>query len=213
MGHFGGFADRVRVHHHFAVPLPVRLDSRSAAPLLCAGITVFSPLRRHAASGGRVAVIGIGGLGHLALQFARALGCEVWAFSGRKDKEESALALGAHRFLVGAPPRDAFDLVLNTAHAALAMDPWMAALRGKGVFCQLGAASEPIAVPSTHLIVGRKSVSGSAIGSPGRIREMLEFAAEHGIAAAVESVSMEHANEALDRTRRNTARYRMVLTR
>lgn len=213
MGNFGGFADRVRVDRRFAIPLPEQLDSHSAAPLLCAGITVYSPLRRYAASGGRVAIIGIGGLGHLGLQFARALGCEVWAFSSREEKEEAARAFGAHRFVVGAPPRDAFDLVVNTAHAAFAMEPWMQALRAKGVFCQLGATAEPIAVPSVHLIVGRKAVIGSAVGSPGAIREMLALAVEHGIAATVETAPMGSANEALDRTRRNAARYRMVLTR
>ncbi len=213
MGNFGGFADRIRVNHRFAIPLPEQLDSRSAAPLLCGGITVYSPLRRYAASGGRVAVIGIGGLGHLGLQFARALGCEIWAFSRRKDKEETARALGAHHFVVGIPPRDVFDLVLNTAHAVCEMDTWLSALRAKGVFCQLGATAEPIAVPSIHLIVGHKSVSGSAVGAPGMIREMLALAVEHGIAAKVETAPMRHANDALERTRRNAARYRMVLTR
>ena len=213
MGRYGGFADRIRVDHRFAIPIPDGLEGASAAPLLCGGITVFTPLRRYAREGSRVAVVGIGGLGHLGLRFAAAMGCEVTAISTRPDKEKEARGFGAHHFLIGDPPPGAFDLILNTAHFAPRMDVYLQALRPKGVFCQLGAAAEPLVVPSFGLIVGSKTVSGSAIGSPGGIAEMLRLAALHGIGAQVEVMPMERCNEALDRTRRNQARYRMVLAR
>lgn len=213
LGHFGGFADRIRVNGRFALPIPESMESGTAAPLLCGGVTVWSPLRRHAGPGSRVGVIGIGGLGHLALQFAGAMGCEVTAFSRSADKEEAAREFGAHHFVTGAPARGSLDLVLNTAHAAPEFEAFMAGLAPRGVYCQLGAAPEPLVVPAMALIGGRRTVCGSAIGSPGAIAEMLGFAAEHGIAARTEPMAMERANEAMDRTRRNLARYRMVLVR
>jgi uncharacterized zinc-type alcohol dehydrogenase-like protein len=210
-GNFGGFADRIRVNERFAFRIPDRLPSANAAPLLCGGITVYTPLWTFAGRGSRVGVIGIGGLGHLALQFAKALGCEVTAFSRVPDKDAEALQFGADRFTTGGPEKGSLDLILNTAHAAPDMDLYLSALRPKGVFCQLGAPPMPLAVPSLPLITGSRSVTGSAIGNPAAIREMLAFAAEHRITAKVEVVPMREANEALDRTRRNLARYRMVL--
>ena len=212
-GNFGGFADRIRVNERFAFRIPAELPSETAAPLLCGGVTVYTPLRTHAAKGSRVGVIGIGGLGHLALQFAKALGFEVTAFSRVADKEPEARQFGADHFLAGDPAKGSLDLILNTAHAAPDMEAYLGALCHKGVFCQLGAASSPLVVPSMPLIVGGRSVTGSAIGSPSVIREMLTFAARHGIAARPEVVPMREANEALDKTRRNQARYRMVLAK
>jgi uncharacterized zinc-type alcohol dehydrogenase-like protein len=211
MGHFGGFADRIRVSRRFAFAIPETLPSETAAPLLCGGITVWSPLRRYAAGGSRVAVIGLGGLGHLALQLAHALGCEVAAFSRSAEKEADAKGFGAGEFFTGEPPRGAYDLVINTAPAAPDMNAFLKALRPKGVFCQVGATSEPLIVQGGRLIGGRHTVTGSAIGAPAGIRELLAFAARYGIGAATEVVPMTDANEALDRTRHYLARYRMVL--
>ncbi len=211
MGNYGGFADRIRVDHRFAIAIPDGLDGAAAAPLLCGGITVYTPLRRYAREGSRVAVVGIGGLGHLGLRFAAAMGCEVTAISTRADKEGEARGFGAHHFVIGDPPAGAFDVILNTAHFAPNMETYLQALRPKGVFCQLGAAPEPLVVSSFGLIIGSKTVSGSAIGSPGGIAEMLRFAATHGVGAQVEVLPMERCNEALDHTRRHQARYRMVL--
>jgi uncharacterized zinc-type alcohol dehydrogenase-like protein len=210
-GNFGGFADRIRVNERFAFTIPDDLASETAAPLLCGGITVYTPLRTYAAKGSRVGVIGIGGLGHLALQFAKALGCEVTAFSRVAGKQADARRFGADHFATGDPAKGSLDLILNTAHAALDIDAYLAALRPKGIFCQLGASPAPLEVPSMPLIAGSRSVIGSAIGSPAVIREMLVLAAERGIAAMTEVVPMRGANEALDKTRRNLARYRMVL--
>jgi uncharacterized zinc-type alcohol dehydrogenase-like protein len=211
MGNFGGFADRIRVNERFAFRIPAQLPSETAAPLLCGGVTVYTPLARYAGEGSRVGVIGIGGLGHLGLQLANAMGCEVTAFSRRADKEAEARGFGASHFVTDAPERGSLDLILNTAHAAPDMAAYLGALRPKGVFCQLGAAPEPLSVPAMPLIGGSRSVTGSAIGSPAAIRDMLELAARHGITARTEVMPMASADAALDRTRRNQARYRMVL--
>jgi len=210
-GNFGGFADRIRVNERFAVRIPEALPSASAAPLLCGGVTVYTPLRHYAATGSRVGVIGIGGLGHLALQFAKALGCEVTAFSRSKGKERDARRLGADHFVAGRPRKGSLDLILNTAHAAPDMEAYLGALRPKGVFCQLGAAADPLSVPAFALISDSLTVTGSAIGSPSVIREMLDVAARHGVAARTQVMPMREADAALDRTRRNLARFRMVL--
>ena len=156
-------------------------------------------------------IIGIGGLGHLGLQFAKALGCEVTAFSRTADKQAAARRFGADHFVTGEPERGSLDLILNTAHVASDMAAYLGALRPKGVFCQLGAAPEPLSVPATLLIGGSRSVTGSEIGSPAAIRAMLDLAARHGIGARTEVMPMAKADAALDRTRRNQARYRMVL--
>ncbi len=210
-GNFGGFADRIRVNERFVIRIPRKLASETAAPLLCGGVTVYTPLRKYAERGSRVGVIGIGGLGHLGLQFARAMGCEVTAISRRRDKEREARGFGADHFVTGEPRKGSLDLILNTAHASPDMCVVLDALRPKGVFCQLGAAPEPLSVPALSLIVGSRTVTGSAIGSPSVIGEMLEVAARHGVAARVEVVPMNDADAALDRTRTNRARYRMVL--
>ena len=210
-GNFGGFADLIRVNERFAFRIPDALPSETAAPLLCGGVTLYTPLRNFASAGSRVGVIGIGGLGHLALQFAKALGCEVTAFSRSVDKEREARRFGAAHFVTGAPRKGSLDLILNTAHAAPDMGVYLGALRPKGVFCQLGAAPDPLSVPAFALIVGSRTVTGSAIGSPAVIREMLEVAARHGVAAKTEGVPMREADAALDKTRKNAARYRMVL--
>jgi alcohol/geraniol dehydrogenase (NADP+) len=210
-GHFGGFADHVVANERFAIPLPDGLDGSSAAPLLCGGATVYTPIREYAKEGSRVAVIGIGGLGHLALQFASRRGCRVTAISTRADKKAEAEAFGAHDFLVGAPTPGSFDVILNTSHAPMEMDSFVAALRPKGVFVQLGAVGEPMKIGAFPLIGGYRKVAGSAIGHPGVIREMLDFAAKRGVAAKVQVMPLAAVNEAMDLTRRNKARYRVVL--
>jgi uncharacterized zinc-type alcohol dehydrogenase-like protein len=211
MGHHGGFADHVVANERFALPIPSGLDGASAAPLLCGGATVYTPLREYAREGSRVAVVGIGGLGHLALQFASKMGCRVAAISTSEDKEAEAKAFGAHEFLVGAPAPGSYDVIVNTVHAALDMDAYVAALRPKGIFVQVGASGEPMAISAMGLIPGYKKVAGSAIGHPGVIREMLDFAAKSGVAAKVQVLPLSSVNDALELTRKNKARYRVVL--
>src|SRR5215469_10729919 len=173
MGRNGGFADKVRVNSKFAIPLPRVLESENAAPLLCGGITVYAPLRNHGVRpSSRVGVIGIGGLGHLGIQFAKAFGAEVTAFSTSKDKENEAKELGAHNFVntrdTGALKKVAgsFDLLISTVGADQDWGAYVNALRPKGTLCFVGVPPSAVQVQAFPLIGGQKSVSGSPIGSP-----------------------------------------------
>jgi uncharacterized zinc-type alcohol dehydrogenase-like protein len=215
--HHGGFAEAVRVDGRFAFPLPDELPSDGAAPLLCGGVTVYSPLRRFMKPGLRVAVVGVGGLGHLALQFARAMGCQVTALSSSPDKEGSARELGAHHFvctkekgsLGGLEGR--LDLVLSTVFLEPDWKGLLRALRPNGVLCLVGAPEGRITVPPVALLSGQKSLTGSVIGSRRVLREMLDFAARHRVAARVERRPLAQASEGLDEVRQGRARYRVVL--
>ncbi len=217
VGHFGGFADRVRVDGRFAFVLPAALDSAAAAPLLCAGVTVYAPLRRFVRPAMRVGVVGIGGLGHLALQFARAMGCEVTALSRSEAKEQEARRFGAHRFVATRSAEGlrslagSLDFILSTVFVSQDWLGLIGALRPNGVLCLVGGPPEPLALPAFSLVVGQKSVAGSVIGGRPAIREMLEFAARHGVAAQVERRPMAEADAAFARVRRGEARYRVVL--
>ncbi|MDH5526247.1 MAG: NAD(P)-dependent alcohol dehydrogenase [Nitrospirota bacterium] len=217
-GHYGGFADRIRVDSRFAFPIPDRLASENAAPLLCGGITVYSPLRDFGVTPDmRVGVVGVGGLGHLALQYARAWGCEVTAFSHSPDKEQAALAFGAHRFVTstdaGAVRRaGGLDFILSTVSADLDWNAYLDALAPGGTLCVVGVPQSAISVPAFALIGGQKRVVGSPIGGRAAIMEMLDFSARHGIVATTEAVPFSEVNPALEKVRNNTVRYRMVLT-
>ncbi|MCP4684402.1 MAG: NAD(P)-dependent alcohol dehydrogenase [bacterium] len=218
VGHYGGFADRVRVDSRFAFVLPDGLESETAAPLMCAGITVYSPFKHFGVRpSSRVGVIGIGGLGHLALQFANAFGCEVTAFSTSKAKAEEAIILGAHHFVDTSDEAaldkaaGSIDFLLSTVNADLDWNAYMGVLRPNGMLCVVGVTPNPIAVHPMALIMGRKAISGSPIGSRATIREMLDFAARHGIQAQTETIPMSQVNEAMERIKANKARYRMVL--
>jgi uncharacterized zinc-type alcohol dehydrogenase-like protein len=217
VGHHGGFADRIRLDGRFAFPIPEALASENAAPLVCGGATVYSPLRRWAKPSMRVGVVGIGGLGHLALQFARAMGCEVTAISSSPDKEPEARGFGAQRFLATGEPNalrsaaSSLDLVLSTVFVTPDWDGLVGALRPKGVLCLVGATSEPVSVQAFTLLGGQKSVTGSAIGGRPAIREMLAFAARHGVAAKTQVRPLAEADAALGEVREGRARYRVVL--
>jgi uncharacterized zinc-type alcohol dehydrogenase-like protein len=218
VGRNGGYADRVRVNARFAIPLPSVLESENAAPLLCGGITVYSPLRNHGVRpSSRVGVIGIGGLGHLGLQFAKAFGAEVTAFSNSEDKEADAKSMGAHHFVntrdTGALKKVAgsFDFLLSTANADQDWQGYVNALRPKGTLCIVGAVPSQVQLQSSALIVGQKAVSGSPTGSPRDLHEMLDVAARHGVKAITERFSMAKANDAVARVKKNQVRYRAVL--
>ena len=219
VGHAGGFARRIRVDGRFAFPLPDALESAAAAPLLCAGVTVFAPLRRwNVQRGARAGVIGIGGLGHLALRFLRALGCETTAFTSSPDKREAALRLGAQHAVSSTHPRELracagqFEFLLCTAPARLDWIAYLEALRPNGVLCLVGAPPGLLQFPAAQLLTAQRVICGSDIGSPQDIREMLAFAAAHGIGAEVETLPLAQVNEAVQRVRDNRVRYRMVLT-
>jgi uncharacterized zinc-type alcohol dehydrogenase-like protein len=219
VGHPGGFAERIRTDARFVFPLPPALTSAEAAPLLCAGVTVFAPLRRwKVAAGASVGVIGIGGLGHLALQFLRAMGCRTTAFTSSPDKREEALRFGADDVASSTSPKELrtfsnkLDFVLCTVPARLDWISYLQALRPNGVLCLVGAPPGLLQVPAAQLLSSQRAICGSDIGSPADIREMLAFAAEHGVAAQIETSPMADVNAALQRVRENRVRFRMVLT-
>ncbi len=217
VAHHGGFAERVRSHARFVVPIPDALESENAAPLLCAGITVYSPLRNHNVRPNmKVGVIGIGGLGHLALQFAKAFGCDVTAFSSDASKEKEAREFGAHHFINSIKDealnsyQNSFDFILSTVNVDLNWEKYVSLLRAHGTLCFVGAANR-VNVPIMSLVDGNKTICGSQIGGPLMINEMLEFAARHGIHAKTQMMPMNQAADALNLVRNNKARYRIVL--
>jgi len=214
----GGYADRVRANARFVLAIPEALESRDAAPLLCGGVTVYSPMRTHGVNpSSRVGVIGIGGLGHMAIQFARAFGAEVTAFSTSSAKEKEAHALGANKFVNTLESRalkelaGGFDFIVSTVNANQDWGVYLQALRPTGTLCFVGVPPAPIAVPAFPLISGARSVTGSPIGSPYRIREMLEVAARHGVKATTELFPMAKVNEAIEKVKKNKVRYRAVV--
>jgi uncharacterized zinc-type alcohol dehydrogenase-like protein len=219
VGRHGGFADRIVVDSRFAFAIPDALSSEVAAPLLCGGITVYSPLREYARPASRVGVIGIGGLGHLAIRFARAFGCEVTAFSSTADKEAEARAHGAHHFVSSVDDaglkaqRESLDLIVSTVNIPLNWKRYVSALRPHGVLSFVGAVAEPVSIHTGMLMAKSRSVTSSPIGGRAAMREMLDFAARHGVGAQVETLPMNEVNTALDRLRRNDVRYRFVLER
>ena len=217
-GRHGAFADRVRCDWVWAVPIPDALPFADVGPLLCGGITVYAPLENLGIRPtDRVGVIGIGGLGHMALKFCRAWGCEVTAFTSSDSKAEEARAFGAHRVVSS---RDSaaiqalagtLDLIIDTVNVPLDWNALLAALAPGGRMHVVGAVLEPIPVVAFTLISGQKSVSGSPTGSRGSIDAMLDFAARHGIAPQTEHFPMSRVNDALDHLRAGKARYRIVL--
>ncbi|GIX41746.1 MAG: alcohol dehydrogenase [Leptospiraceae bacterium] len=218
IGRPGGFAHAIIVNSKFAIPLPDELESENAAPLLCAGITVYNPLRIYGVKPYmKVGVIGIGGLGHLALQFANAFGCEVTAFSSSKDKEEEAKKLGAHNFisLIDISEKELnryknyFDFLLSTVFVDLDWKLFVSLLKPNGRLNFVGAGGN-INIP-IPMLLNNKIISGSAIGSPGMIKEMFEFAARHQIKAKTELFPLEKVNEAIYKVKENRVRYRAVL--
>lgn len=213
----GGFADRVRAHMGWVIPLPDGVKAASAGPLFCGGITVFNPLvQNNIRPTDRVGVVGIGGLGHMALQFLRAWGCEVTAFSTSAEKEKAARQLGAHHYVstrdTGALENLAghFDMILVTVNIALPWDAYLNALSPKGKLHLVGAVPS-VEITTMPLIIGQKSFGGSPLGSPATINEMLAFAARHSIEPMIETFEMSKVNDALERLRTGKPRYRIVL--
>lgn len=218
VGRHGGFAERVRCHWAWAAPLPESLDPVSAGPLFCGGITVFNPIiQSNIRPTDRVGVIGIGGLGHMALGFLRAWGCEVTAFTSSDSKREEALELGAHKVVNSrdanqiAKLAGSLDFILSTVNVALPWEAILGAIAPRGQLILVGAVLEPIPVTAFSLIVDQKSIAGSVTGSPSTVLQMLDFCARHGIAPVVETFPMSRVNEALEHLRSGRARYRVVL--
>lgn len=220
VGRHGGFANKVRAHAGWVFPLPDDLDPAKAGPLFCGGITVFSPIVQfNVQPTDRVAVIGVGGLGHLAIQFLKAWGCEVTAFSTSPDKEAEARQLGASHFInvkeEGALEAVAsrFDFIISTVSADLDWVAYINALRPKGRLHIVGVAPNPLSFGVFPLLAGQKQVSASPTGSPPTIAQMLDFTARHGIETMTEMFPMSEVNAAMDRLRNGKPRYRIVLQR
>jgi len=212
----GGFASSVTVDGRFAYPLPPAMAPEVAAVLMCAGISVYSPLRTYATGAGlKVGILGVGGLGHLAIQFAHALGCEVTAFSSSPAKEQEALGFGADYFVVTGDrarmrPLDyAFDLLLGTAHGDIDWEELLMTLRKRGRLVLVGFPD--VSMNSTYLVAHELSISGSFLGNRATMREMLSFAQAHGVAPQVEQMAMADVNDAIRKMKENRARYRIVL--
>lgn len=219
IGRPGGFADKVRAHQEWVTPLPSQLDAAKAGPLFCGGITVFNPIVQLGIKPtDRVGVIGIGGLGHMALRFLHAWGCDVTAFSTSPDKEAEARELGAHHFINSRDPEalksveNSFDLILSTINADMDWNIYIAALRPKGRLHLVGVTPSPVSSQIFPMILGQKSISASPLGSPATVAKMIGFAARHGVEPITETFPFAQVNEAMDKLRNGKPRYRLVLT-
>jgi uncharacterized zinc-type alcohol dehydrogenase-like protein len=217
IGHRGGFASHVRAHWAWTIPLPEKLNFADAGPLLCGGITVFNPLAMHAKPTDRVGIIGIGGLGHMAVKFAAAYGCEVTAFTSSESKFDEARGFGAHHVVSSKDSAairklaGSFDLLISTVNVPLDWDALINTLAPNGRLHVVGAVLQPIPVSAFALLASQRSVSGSPTGSPVAIETMLDFAARHNIAPQTEHYPMSQINQAFARLESGKARYRIVL--
>jgi uncharacterized zinc-type alcohol dehydrogenase-like protein len=215
---YGGYSDSIVVDEHFVLRVPSNLDLAGAAPLLCAGITTYSPMRHWGvAEGQKVGVVGLGGLGHMGVKFGRALEAHVVVFTTSPHKGEDALRLGADEVVVS---RDAnrmqkhagtFDFILDTVSAQHDINAYLSLLRLDGNLTLVGAPPKPLAVSAFGLIVGRRSLSGSAIGGLRETQEMLDFCGKHGITANVEVIPIQKVNEAYERLLRSDVKYRFAI--
>ncbi|MGZ0018886.1 NADPH-dependent aldehyde reductase Ahr [Nitrosomonas sp. wSCUT-2] len=219
VGRHGGFSEKVRAKAASVVALPDNLNAQTAGPLFCGGITVFNPLvQYHIPPTAKVAVIGIGGLGHLALQFAKAWGCHVTAFTSSESKQKEAMSLGAHAVLNTRNPEELaavanhFDLILATVNVKLDWNAYLATLRPKGRLHFLGVPLQPLDINVFPMIANQCDVSGSPVGSPATIATMLQFAEQHKIEPIVESFPMDQVNDALAKLANGSVKYRIVLS-
>ncbi|MCA8832714.1 NAD(P)-dependent alcohol dehydrogenase [Hymenobacter pini] len=215
---YGGYSNSIVVTEKFVLRVSEKLDLARVAPLLCAGITTWSPLRQwNAKEGDRVAVMGLGGLGHMAVKFAAAMGCEVTVLSTSPNKEADARALGAHKFVVTKDAeamkgiRNYFDLIINTVSAPMDLTPYIGTLRLDGTMVLLGVPPEAPQLHAFNLIAKRRRIAGSLIGGIQETQEMLDFCAEHNVMSDVEVIRMDYINEAYERMLKSDVKYRFVL--
>jgi uncharacterized zinc-type alcohol dehydrogenase-like protein len=216
---YGGYAETIVVSDKFVLKIPDGLDPKGAAPLLCAGITTWSPLRHwKVGKDSRVAVIGLGGLGHMALKFARAMGADVSLFTRSPSKEEDARRLGAHRIVLSgdqaqmAAAKGQYDLIIDTVPDVHDLNPYLPTLNYDGTLVLVGYLGPLEQMLNTvPLIMGRKSVAGSAIGGIAETQEMLDFCGEHGITSDIEMIRIQDINGAYERMLKSDVKYRFVI--
>ncbi len=215
---YGGYSERIVVDEHFVLRVPANLDPAGAAPLLCAGITTWSPLRRHGVGKGtRVGVVGLGGLGHMAVKLSHALGAHTVAFTRSAGKCEDARRLGADEVVLSTDTAEmtrragTFDLLLDTVSAAHDLGPYLDLLGPDGNLTLLGAPEQPLPVSAFSLLMGCRSLSGSLIGGIRETQELLDFCGEHGITADVEVIPIQQVNAAYERLLRSDVKYRFCI--
>ncbi|WP_330306937.1 MULTISPECIES: NAD(P)-dependent alcohol dehydrogenase [unclassified Streptomyces] len=215
---YGGYSEKIVVDENFTVRIPDGLSLDVAAPLLCAGITTYSPLKHwNAGPGKKVAVLGMGGLGHMGVKIAHALGAEVTVLSQSLRKKDDGLKLGADHYYATSDPetfkelRGTFDLILSTVSAPLDLDAYLSLLRTDGAFVNVGAPEEPVSLNLFSVIGGRKTLAGSGIGGIQETQEMLDFCAEHGLGAEIELIGASEINDAYERVLASDVRYRFVI--
>ncbi len=220
IGRPGGYADVVRADAAAVLPIPDGVDLRTAGPLMCGGVTVFTPFLQYGVSPtDRVGVIGLGGLGHMAVKLARAWGCEVTVFTSTESKGDDARGMGAHHVRDSrdsealAALSESFDLLLSTVNAPLDWNAYLGTVSRQGRMHVLGAVPAPLEIVNTQLMMANRSVSSSPSGSPTTALTMLDFAARHDIAPVCETFGFDQINEAIERLRSGTPRYRVVLER
>jgi alcohol dehydrogenase (NADP+) len=214
----GGYSTHIVVEEDFVLRIPEGVELDAAAPLLCAGITLYSPLNHWGAGPGKkVAIIGLGGLGHMGVKIAHAMGAEVTVLSQSLKKQEDGLRLGADHYYATSDPdtfeqlEGSFDLIVNTVSANLDLDAYMALLKVDGTLVEVGAPEHPMSVKAFSLMPGRRSLAGSSIGGIPETQEMLDFCAEHGLGAEIEVIGADKINEAWDRVVASDVRYRFVI--
>ncbi|MEU6578920.1 NAD(P)-dependent alcohol dehydrogenase [Streptomyces sp. NPDC046805] len=215
---YGGYSENIVVNEDFVVRIPEGLSLDVAAPLLCAGITTYSPLKHwNAGPGKKVAVVGLGGLGHVGVKIAHALGAEVTVLSQSLRKKDDGFRLGADHYYATSDPKTfeelagTFDLILNTVSAPLDFNAYLSLLRTDGTMVNVGLPEEPVQIPLMSVFGHRRSLSSSGIGGIQETQEMLDFCAEHGLGAEIELINADQINEAYDRVTASDVRYRFVI--
>lgn len=215
---FGGYSEKVVVDEAFTLKVPTNLDPAAAAPLLCAGITTWSPLRHwKAGPGKKVGIVGLGGLGHMGVKFARALGAHTVLFTTSPGKVADGLRLGAHEVVISkdeaemAKHANSFDLIIDTVSADHSLDALMALVKLDGTMCMVGVPPSPQQIAAFSVILPRRNLAGSCIGGIAETQEMLEFCGAHGIACDIETIRMDEINTAYERMLKSDVKYRFVI--
>jgi len=215
---YGGYSDKIVVDQDFVLRVPANLDLAATSPLLCAGITTYSPLRHwKVGKGQRVGIVGLGGLGHMGIKLAHAMGAEVVLFTTSPNKKEDAQRLGANEVVVSKNQNEMerqlnrFDFILDTVSAPHNVDAFLQLLKRDGTLCMVGASPEPFPVPVFSLIMKRRQFAGSLIGGIAETQEMLDFCGKHGITSDIEIIPIQQINQAYERMLKSDVKYRFVI--